>query len=149
MFHFTHRRIEAHICICFIAYKVYKELERIMKLMNFPLSVDKALEIAKTIPTVTIRLPHNRQKQTQTLFLTSEQRKLKPLFNLKSILGDAFPKSGADMGHPVCGDVKYGNGDDPLHRLCLHAYKLHFHHPVTHKPMEFETPIPTSFRQLF
>lgn len=53
MFHFTHRRIEAHICICFIAYKVYKELERIMKLMNFPLSVDKALEIAKTIPTVT------------------------------------------------------------------------------------------------
>ncbi|MBF1598114.1 RluA family pseudouridine synthase, partial [Prevotella sp.] len=25
----------------------------------------------------------------------------------------------ADMGHPVCGDVKYGNGDDPLHRLCL------------------------------
>ena len=30
----------------------------------------------------------------------------------------------ADMGHPVCGDVKYGNGDDPLHRLCLHAYML-------------------------
>ena len=27
----------------------------------------------------------------------------------------------ADMGHPVCGDPKYGNGDDPLHRLCLHA----------------------------
>ncbi|MCQ2339094.1 MAG: RNA pseudouridine synthase, partial [Paludibacteraceae bacterium] len=44
---------------------------------------------------------------------------------------------------------KYGNGDDPLHRLCLHAYKLYFHHPVTHKPMEFETPIPASFRQLF
>ena len=30
----------------------------------------------------------------------------------------------ADIGHPVCGDVKYGNGDDPIHRLCLHAYKL-------------------------
>ena len=28
----------------------------------------------------------------------------------------------ADMGHPVCGDTKYGNGDDPLHRLCLHAW---------------------------
>ena len=37
----------------------------------------------------------------------------------------------ADMGHPVCGDVKYGNGDDPLHRLCLHAYMLCFTHPVT------------------
>lgn len=55
----------------------------------------------------------------------------------------------ADMGHPVCGDVKYGNGDDPLHRLCLHAYVLCFYHPITHEAMEFETPIPSSFRHLF
>lgn len=55
----------------------------------------------------------------------------------------------ADMGHPVCGDVKYGNGDDPLHRLCLHAYMLCFTHPVTGEPMEFSTPIPTIFRSLF
>lgn len=54
----------------------------------------------------------------------------------------------ADMGHPVCGDVKYGNGDDPLHRLCLHAYMLCFTHPVTHEPMEFVTQIPTSFKQV-
>ena len=32
----------------------------------------------------------------------------------------------ADMGHPVCGDIKYGNGDDPIGRLCLHAYVLCF-----------------------
>lgn len=55
----------------------------------------------------------------------------------------------ADMGHPVCGDVKYGNGDNPLHRLCLHAYMLCFTHPVTGEPMEFSTPIPTAFRSLF
>lgn len=55
----------------------------------------------------------------------------------------------ADMGHPVCGDVKYGNGDDPLHRLCLHAYVLCFYHPITHEAMEFETPIPSSFKHLF
>ena len=55
----------------------------------------------------------------------------------------------ADMGHPVCGDSKYGNGDDPIHRLCLHAWLLCFTHPVTGEPMEFETPIPTSFKQLF
>ena len=87
VFHFTSRRIEAHICICFIAYKVYKELERIMKLMKFPMSVDKALEIAKTIPTVTMRLPYNQQKLTQTLFLTDEQRAIKPLFDLKKYFG--------------------------------------------------------------
>ena len=55
----------------------------------------------------------------------------------------------ADMGHPVCGDVKYGNGDDPLHRLCLHAWLLCFEHPWTHEPMEFETMIPATFKHLF
>lgn len=55
----------------------------------------------------------------------------------------------ADMSHPVCGDIKYGNGDDPLHRLCLHAYVLCFYHPITHQPMEFDTPIPMNFRKLF
>lgn len=55
----------------------------------------------------------------------------------------------ADMGHPVCGDVKYGNGDDPLHRLCLHAWLLCFEHPWTHQPMEFETTIPSTFKHLF
>lgn len=55
----------------------------------------------------------------------------------------------ADMGHPVCGDMKYGNGDDPLHRLCLHAYRLDFYHPITGSRMEFETPIPPAFNRLF
>ncbi len=55
----------------------------------------------------------------------------------------------ADMGHPVCGDPKYGNGDDPIGRLCLHAYVLCFYHPVTHQSMEFQTQIPQKFTELF
>lgn len=55
----------------------------------------------------------------------------------------------ADIGHPVCGDIKYGNGDDPAGRLCLHAFLLCFMHPVTHRRMEFETPVPAVFRKLF
>ena len=43
----------------------------------------------------------------------------------------------------------YGNGDDPLHRLCLHAWLLCFYHPVTRQPMEFETTVPAAFRHLF
>lgn len=54
-----------------------------------------------------------------------------------------------DLGHPVCGDIKYGNNNDPLHRLCLHAYKLYFYHPITNEKMEFDTAIPTSFKKLF
>jgi len=55
----------------------------------------------------------------------------------------------ADIGHPVCGDTKYGNGDNPLRRLCLHAYILCFYHPVTGERMEFESLIPPTFRHLF
>lgn|SRR5574344_289258 len=54
-----------------------------------------------------------------------------------------------DIGHPVLGDEKYGNGVNPLHRLCLHAYMLCFYHPVTKECMEFDTPIPSAFRRLF
>ena len=49
IFHFTERRIEAHICICFVAYKVYKELERVIRHAGIDMSVDKVLDIAKTI----------------------------------------------------------------------------------------------------
>ena len=55
----------------------------------------------------------------------------------------------ADIGHPVVGDVKYGNGDNSLGRLCLHAYKLCFHHPIKKKDMEFETPFPAVFGKPF
>lgn len=53
MFHFTPKRIEAHVCICFVAYKVYKELERVLKISHINMSVDKVLAIAKTIGTAT------------------------------------------------------------------------------------------------
>ena len=55
----------------------------------------------------------------------------------------------ADIGHPVVGDPKYGNGDNSLGRLCLHAYKLCFHHPLKDKDMEFETPFPAVFARPF
>lgn len=55
----------------------------------------------------------------------------------------------ADIGHPVCGDPKYGNGDNPVGRLCLHAYVLCFVHPVTGERLEFESPIPPAFTRLF
>lgn len=55
----------------------------------------------------------------------------------------------ADLGNPVAGDQKYGNGRDPLHRLALHAYRLNFYHPITREQMQFETPIPKEFLIFF
>ena len=54
-----------------------------------------------------------------------------------------------DLGHPVCGDIKYGNGDDPIGRLCLHAYRLDFYHPITNEHLHFETPTPKAFLSVF
>ncbi|MEG2243812.1 MAG: transposase, partial [Muribaculaceae bacterium] len=81
MFHFTERRIEAHVCICFIAYKVYKELERIIKIKNIDMSVGHVLDAAKTITTIRIRLTQNNELFTKTLFLTNTHQTIKPLFD--------------------------------------------------------------------
>jgi 23S rRNA pseudouridine1911/1915/1917 synthase len=54
-----------------------------------------------------------------------------------------------DLHHPVVGDVKYGDGVNPIGRLALHAFKLCFYHPVTKELMKFETPYPSDFKKLF
>lgn len=82
MFHFTERRIEAHVCICFIAYKVYKELERLIAVNKIGMSVDKVLEAAKTITTIRVKMPENGTFFTKTLFLTEKHLAIKPLFDL-------------------------------------------------------------------
>ena len=81
MFHFTAKRIEAHVCICFVAYKVYKELERILKLNGINLSVDKVLNIAKTITTLKIKLPASGETLTKTMLLSAKHKSIKPLFD--------------------------------------------------------------------
>lgn len=79
MFHFTERRIEAHVCLCFVALKVYKEFERLLRMIEFEMSVDKVLDIAKTLSTITIALP-NGETVVKTLFLTPDQKLIEPVF---------------------------------------------------------------------
>lgn len=81
MFHFNEKRIRAHISICFVALKVYKELDRLLKINKVSLSVDKVLEIAKTIVTIKVKLNHDNEMYTQTLFLTQRQKSISRLFD--------------------------------------------------------------------
>jgi transposase len=74
MFHFTRRRIEAHICICFVALKVYKELERRLKHANIGMSIDKVLNMAKTVTTIVFRLPESGKTFTKTMPMKRHQR---------------------------------------------------------------------------
>ena len=81
MFHFNPRRIEAHVCICFVAYKIYKELERVLKISGIDLSVDKALGIAKTITTIKIKLPLQNKTISRTLLLTRQHKLIAKMFS--------------------------------------------------------------------
>lgn len=81
MFHFTQKRIEAHICICFVAYKVYKELERQLTEMKSKLSPDAAIAIAKTICTIKVKVPNSTESIEQVLLLTEKQKQLAKLFD--------------------------------------------------------------------
>ena len=74
MFHFTRKRIEAHICICFVALKVYKELERMLKVSEIKMNVDKVLALAKTITTIQIKLPLNKEVYPQTMLMARHQK---------------------------------------------------------------------------
>lgn len=85
MFHFTEKRIEAHVCICFIAYKVYKELERIIRIAGIRMSVGEVIKTARTIITLRVNMPENRNVYVKTLFLTEKQKAIEPLFKLAAV----------------------------------------------------------------
>jgi transposase len=80
IFHRAKRRIEAHICITFTAYKVYKELERILKEKKSALSPEKAIDIAKTIMSIKVKHPISNEIYNKVLILNEEQKYLSKLF---------------------------------------------------------------------
>lgn len=57
------------------------------------------------------------------------------------------------LGTPVLGDTVYGsesmNKKHKAERPYLHAWKLHFPHPITKVPMSFEAPIPQDMSCVF
>ena len=61
IYHRLQRRIEAHICLTFAAYKVYKELERQLKEKQVPYSATKVIEIAQSIFEIEIKTTKSKE----------------------------------------------------------------------------------------
>lgn len=80
IFHFKRERIEAHICLNFVAYKIYKELERILKLKKSTLSPEKVIQIIQNITQISVLMPDN-DIIDKTLILTEEQKIVQELFD--------------------------------------------------------------------
>jgi transposase len=79
IYHRLQHRIEAHICIAFVAYKVYKELERQLIEKRTKISPEKAIDVAKTIYQIQSYTEDN-QTVKHLLLLTKEQKELAELF---------------------------------------------------------------------
>jgi transposase len=76
IYHRLKDRIQAHICICFTAYAIYKELERLLKKNKIVLSAGKAIEQIKEIRQLRYTLPRSREVKTKILQPTPLQARL-------------------------------------------------------------------------
>lgn len=79
--------------------------------------------------------------------------KLKPLTGRKHQLR----RHMKHIFHPIVGDTKHGRGEHnklfrkkfDIHRLLLHAHKLHFEHPISKENIVIMAPFDSDFVKLF
>jgi transposase len=83
IYHRLHHRIKTHICFAFCSYKIYKELERQLKLKNFPHSVEHVLNALKSIYQALVTLPNSKKKKLVLLPLDEVQTRILRAFEIK------------------------------------------------------------------
>ena len=76
IYHRLRHRIEAHICIAFTAYSIYKELERILFKEKSTLSFKKAAELTHNMYQITYTLPESKHTKSKLLKMDEQQTEL-------------------------------------------------------------------------
>ncbi len=76
IYHRLKHRIEAHICISFTAYCIYKELERVLYKEKSNLSLKKAAELTHNMYQITYMLPESKHSRSQLLKMDDQQAML-------------------------------------------------------------------------
>lgn len=74
--HYKEKRIRAHILIAFVAYTIYKELERLLTQSNTPISPQRAVELTHTMYEMRFELPDDPEPQSVLLEMDKEQKLL-------------------------------------------------------------------------
>lgn len=74
--HRLRSRIEAHICISFTAYSIYKELERVLYKAKATFSVQRATELSQKMYKIEIVLPESKIKKEILLKMDEQQQEL-------------------------------------------------------------------------
>ena len=81
IYHRLRNRIEGHICICFTAYTVMLELERLIKRAQSKLTLKGCRDLVNSMYQVTYVLPDSKKRETNLLKMDEEQQEL---YNLVS-----------------------------------------------------------------
>ena len=81
MYHRLRNRIEGHICICFCAYVLQLEMERLLKAANSTITIDRARELVKTMYALTYTKPGYTRQTKVMLGMDEEQAELYRLVN--------------------------------------------------------------------
>lgn len=76
VYHYRKKRIEAHICIAFVAYTIYKELERLLEQNNAGFSPKRAAELTHNMYQIEYVLPHSKKTRKKILKMDQEQSML-------------------------------------------------------------------------
>ena len=76
IYHRPRNRIEGHICICFTAYTIMLELERILKAAKSEITIYRAQELVKNMYAITYTLPKSKQTKRVYLGMDEEQSEL-------------------------------------------------------------------------
>jgi len=74
IYHRLKRRIEAHVCIAFVAYTIYKALERLLVLHKLPFSPARAAELTHTIYALEYEEPNSLTRKTILLKMDDMQQ---------------------------------------------------------------------------
>ncbi len=81
IYHRLRSRIEAHICISFTAYCIYKELDRVLYAEKSNLSLKKAAEVTHNMYQITYTLPVSKITKNRLLKMDEEQEELYQIIN--------------------------------------------------------------------
>ena len=81
IYHRLQNRIEAHICISFTAYCIYKELERVLYAEKSSLSLKKAAELTHNMYQITYTLPESKHTKSRLLNMDDDQTELYQIIN--------------------------------------------------------------------
>jgi len=76
IYHRLKHRIEAHICISFTAYSIYKELERVLHKEKSSLTIERSAELTHNMYQINYTLPESKQAKSRLLNMDDEQAEL-------------------------------------------------------------------------